>query len=182
MIHGVRDHFNLQDFLTARENTIKLVEEVVSSLEEGMNESDCLYIVDKTLKLKGVQKKWHPSKFRIGQDTLRSFSGKSGHNNCLKDGEIFFLDIGPVWNGYEGDYGKTYIFGDDLNGYKKLADGAENIFYQTSNHWKKTAVGGIELYDYARNCANILGFELNDKMSGHRLGDFPHHLFYRGRL
>lgn len=182
MIHDVREHFLLEDFLSAREKTISLVDDTISSLEEGMGEADCLELIEGKFISFGVTKKWHPPKFRIGKDTLKSFSEKSEHHQKLTPGEIFFIDIGPVWDGYEGDFGKTFVFGDDLYGHQKLADSAQDIFHKTAQCWRENSTTGSRLYDYAREYSAYLGLELNEKMSGHRIGDFPHHLFYRGTL
>lgn len=182
MIHGVRDHFQLKDFLIAREKTISIVDNLVNDLESGMGELDCLEIINKRLNDLGVAKKWHPTKFRIGEDTLKSFSEKSEFKQVLKTGEIFFIDIGPVWDGYEGDYGQTFVFGEDLYNYQGIANAAETVFKETASFWRDSNASGNKLYEFAATSANDLGFELNPKMKGHRLGDFPHHLFYRGGL
>lgn len=178
----MREHFKIEDFLNVRKKTIVLVEEIVSKLDVGMGETEIVELVETKFRANGIEKKWHPVKFRIGQDTLRSFSEKSVHNQKLETGEIFFIDIGPVWDGYEGDFGKTFVFGEDLNGYQKLADTAEDVFRKTADHWRNESVGGVKLYEFASEYAKKLGLELNTAMDGHRLGDFPHHLFYRGGL
>ena len=155
---------------------------IIKDLERGMDEQACQALVQERLSSLGVEKKWHPTKFRIGADTLKSFSEKSDSNQKLENGEIFFIDIGPVWDGYEGDFGKTFVFGEDIHHYQKLADAAQKIFDLTGAHWKDSGVSGGKLYEFAKSCAKDLGYELNEKMDGHRLGDFPHHLFYRGGL
>ena len=33
-----------------------------------------------------------------------------------------------------------------------------------------------------RSVIKLLGYQLNPNMAGHRLGDFPHALFYKGTL
>lgn len=183
-IHGVRDHFIHEDFLKVRSKTLRSIDTIAEKLEVGMNEQDGRDLIDRELKTLGVEKKWHPTKFRIGENTLCSFSEKSLVDNTLSDGEIFFLDIGPVWNGYEGDMGRTYIFGnnDQSNPYASLKETAQKIFEVTRDIWLAEKLTGIELYDFAAKVARDFGVELNTAMKGHRLGDFPHHLFYRGGM
>ena len=183
-IHGVRDNFILADFLEVRNQTLKAIDLAASQLQIGMNEKEGIEAIDKMLKDLGVVKKWHPTKFRIGENTLCSFSEKSSVNCTLQDGEIFFLDIGPVWDHYEGDMGRTYIFGDydQSNAYISLKKNTQKIFDMTKNAWKAKNLSGVELYDFAKMTAKSLGLELNTAMKGHRLGDFPHHLFYRGGM
>ena len=182
-IHSVRDTFILEDYLKTRADTLQAINNIASRLELGMSEKDGVNFIDAELKSLGVEKKWHPTKFRIGENTLCSFSEKSLVENTLTEGEIFFLDIGPVWNGYEGDMGRTYIYGDKLNSiYRNLQEGVEALFNSTKDIWKRDKLTGKDLYDFAATKATELGFELNLKMSGHRLGGFPHHLFYRGKM
>lgn len=183
-IHGVRDNFILAEFLEVRTQTLKAIDLAASQLQVGMNEKEGIEAIDKILKDLGVAKKWHPTKFRIGENTLCSFSEKSPTNSVLKNGEIFFLDIGPVWGHYEGDMGRTYIFGDydQSHPYITLKESAQKIFETTTNTWKERKLSGVELYDFAVMSAKELGLELNTAMKGHRLGDFPHHLFYRGGM
>ena len=43
-------------------------------------------------------------------------------------------------------------------------------------------MSGYKLYDFAEKCAEEKGFQLNLNMYGHRIGDFPHALHYKGKL
>ncbi|MAZ48018.1 MAG: hypothetical protein CME65_05615 [Halobacteriovoraceae bacterium] len=180
--HQTRDFFKLGDFLKARDKTVKLIDLTVSKLEEGMKEPDCIALLEKLMKDFGVEKKWHPTKFRIGSDTLKSFSEKSTDLPPLKDGEIFFIDIGPVWENYEGDYGQTFIFNQAKSEFSELASKAQQVFKYTKDQWVENNLSGTDLYKSAEKYSETLGVKLNMNMGGHRLGDFPHHLFYRGDL
>lgn len=181
-LHQTRDFFNLTEFLQARDKTIKLIDLTVSKLEEGMKEPDCIALLEQLMKDFGVEKKWHPTKFRIGSDTLKSFSEKSTELAPLKDNEIFFIDIGPVWENYEGDYGQTFIFNQTESKFTDLALKAQQVFNHTKDQWVENNLSGMELYRSAEKFSESIGVELNMNMGGHRLGDFPHHLFYRGDL
>ncbi|MBD65957.1 MAG: (Fe-S)-binding protein [Halobacteriovoraceae bacterium] len=182
MIHGTREFFELDDFLKARKETQNFVQEIVSNLREGMTEPDCIKLIDESLKEMGVKKKWHPTKFRIGADTLKSFSEKSESFPPLTSGEIFYIDIGPVWDKYEGDYGQTFIFNNTESEFSELAAKAKQVFQFTESLWREKSLDGVELYQEAAGYAESIGVILNTQMGGHRLGDFPHHLFYRGEL
>lgn len=181
-IHQTRDFFHLNDFLETRDKTIKLVHQAVESLEAGMKEPDCVELLEDIMEQNGVEKKWHPTKFRIGSDTLKTFSEKSTELAPLKPGEIFYIDIGPVWGQYEGDYGQTFIFQQTKSDLLDLSLKAKNVFDYTKEKWESDGLNGIELYKAAQDYSQTLGVKLNTAMGGHRLGDFPHHLFYRGDL
>lgn len=180
-IHNVRDSFELDKFLEARRLTMQAVDIVSGSIEIGMQEADGLDLIDTTLKKLGADKKWHPNKFRIGCNTQKSFRDISEPNIKLQENDIYFIDIGPVWDNHEGDFGNTFTVGENSE-HQEISDAARQIFDKTARFWKEKNKSGKELYDFASLSAKSFGYELNDRMKGHRIGDFPHHLFYKGGL
>lgn len=180
-IHEVRDRFNLETFLEARKLTIGAVKEIQSRVFTGMTEKDGDEIIDEILKELGITKKWHPNKFRIGRNTTKSFRDQSEEGMTLQEIDIFFVDIGPVWSDHEGDYGETFIVGDS-DKYLDISNACKKVFEKTERKWREEDLSGAELYRFAKIYADELGYELNDRMKGHRIGDFPHHLCYRGGL
>ena len=52
----------------------------------------------------------------------------------------------------------------------------------TQEAWKQDELTGVELYEFASNEAEKMNLKLNSNMYGHRLGDFPHALHYKGKL
>ncbi len=180
-IHDVRESFSLEKFLEARRLTKEAVKVVSQNVFVGMTETDGHKIIDETLEKMGAQKKWHPNKFRIGHNTTKSFRDLSDVNICLAQNDIYFIDIGPVWDNHEGDYGETFVVGENetLN---RLREDTKIVFEKTAAAWKEEKLSGRKLYDYARECAQSHGHNLNERMKGHRIGDFPHHLFYKGGM
>ncbi len=181
MIHNVGKSFNLDLFLKARELTIKAVHSVKEQVFIGMSEDEGHDLIDKTLDRLGASKKWHPNKFRIGQNTTKSFRERSEPNIKLQENDIYFIDIGPVWDGHEGDYGETFVTGSN-NEFELIRNASKDVFTQTARVWKEQGLSGADLYDFAEDYALSLGYKLNKAMKGHRLGDFPHHLFYKGGM
>lgn len=180
-INQVGENFNLSKFLLVREKTISTVKKVSELVEVGMSEADGIALIDQVLKKTGHEKNWHPHKFRIAKNTILSFSEKSDDSIRLKENDIFSVDIGPVWDNFEGDYGETFVMGSDLN-FKAIKECSEDIFTDCKKYWQENKCSGIELYDYAEKKAHEKGYILKTDMNGHRLGDFPHHVFYRGGL
>ncbi len=180
-IHGVGSNFNLENFLKVRDLTIKAVGAIASSVEIGMTEKDGSDLIDRTLNNMGSNKKWHPNKFRIGVNTSKSFSDKSAPNIKLKDNDIFFIDIGPVWQNHEGDHGNTFVLGENT-AYQKIKLACYEVFNKTADIWRNEQKTGADLYEFAEFYAKHLGYTLNIQMKGHRIGDFPHHLFYKGGM
>jgi len=179
-IEGIGPNFNEQDFLAARDKTISTVRETFSLLEEGMNAEDITQIINDQLKKRDVQRLWHPSKVRIGKNTLLSFSKPSGQEP-LQENDILFLDIGPVFNNHEGDYGETYVFGTNLE-YTRISHAVKSLFNLCHQYWKDTKASGEDLYRFADRESIKLGYHLNMSMDGHRLSDWPHSLHYKSSL
>jgi hypothetical protein len=50
------------------------------------------------------------------------------------------------------------------------------------SYWTINRVSGEELYDYASERAEHYGYILNLGNDGHRIGDFPHHIHFKGGL
>jgi Xaa-Pro aminopeptidase len=161
--------------------TKKAVNQIQQNVEIGMTEQDGLELVTQVLNELGCEKLWHPTKFRIGQNTRLSFKDKSNPSSVLQVSDLYFIDIGPVWNNYEGDYGETFVVGSNQD-FLKIKKASEEVFKQTKQYFKENKCSGQQLYLFAQKCAEEFGYYLNLKMSGHRIGDFPHHLHYRGSL
>lgn len=171
----VGDQFSDHKFQQARIKTIRAVESAAAQAFVGMTEQDGHALLDNCLQLEGVERLWHPHKFRIGSNTMKSFREASDSDVTLQPHDLFFIDIGPVFHGHEGDYGQTFSL-DLLPEDQDIFLAAKNVFKTCEKYFKESGRNGIELYNYADEQAGSLGFELNRKMYGHRLGDFPHAL------
>src|SRR5690554_3986519 len=144
-----------------------------SHVEPGISEEEGLELLEELFKRNGVEKKWHPSKFRIGKNTLKSFREVSEPGIRLQKEDIYFLDIGPVLNGQEADFGQTFTVGQNSE-HSKIQRASKQVWEELAVHWKVDKLSGKKLYQKGVEIADKLGYELNEKMGGHRLGDFPH--------
>jgi methionyl aminopeptidase len=66
--------------------------------------------------------------------------------------------------------------------HKLIAQSSIKIFNEVSRYWKESKTTGHKLYEFASRRAQVLGFKLNLGNDGHRIGDFPHHVHFRGGL
>jgi hypothetical protein len=180
LINNVGEKFDLSKLLEARNLTINVVKNIAKSVFLGMSEEDGIKLIDLELKKFHVQKLWHPHKFRIGKNTTKSFKEESDPNVRLANGDIFFIDIGPVFFDHEGDYGETFVF----STYEKseFSQKAKILFDFGSKCFVELDLTGKDLYVALAKEALNLKVKLHPKTLGHRLGDFPHHLFYRGKM
>jgi Xaa-Pro aminopeptidase len=180
-IEGTSAKFNLETYLEARKMARKIILLTASQVDVGMTEADGEEILDQLFKNFGIEKKWHPHKFRIGVNTTKSFREKSEPNIKLAQNDIYFIDIGPVIDGHEADFGQTFTTGQNPEN-SLLQKSSRDVFNEVQTIWKEEGLSGTELYSRAAEMADSKGYILNTNMNGHRLGDFPHALYYKGKL
>jgi Xaa-Pro aminopeptidase len=175
--------FSHDALIDARRKTKKAIALVASSIVPGMLEEDARQLAKSTLQQLGSQKGWHKILVRFGSNTTKNFQEPSDQSVRLADGDIFFLDIGPVWGDTEGDGGETFVVGKhpdpDMSG---CADDVKRIFHAVRTQWLTSGMTGKELYDFASVTAADMGWVLNLELTGHRLSDFPHSAYYDGTL
>lgn len=176
-----RKDFSPYEFLDVRQRGWALLREMVGEIRPGMTEPDAQAILKEILQRHGAEKSWHKPVIRFGKDTLKTFSPASDPTIRLAENDIFFLDFGPVWNGYEADIGETFVLGDDPD-MKKCAIESRVLFDLVRDQWRDSGMSGAELYDFAEKAAQSRGWLLVRDVDGHRLGDFPHHAHFRGGL
>ncbi|EQC47457.1 M24 family metallopeptidase [Bacteriovorax sp. Seq25_V] len=163
----------------SRIQTIQIVKDFAKNLPLGITENEAKTRLEGVFNKAGSTKFWHPTKFRIGINTNKSFRDTSDEGITLQEDDVFFIDIGPILDGHEADYGETFCNGEKFN---FLANASKEVFNKTAKIWKEETITGAQLYDKASQIAKEMGYTLNTKMAGHRIGDFPHHIHYRGSL
>lgn len=179
-IENVGSDFNLELYLKAREKTIEAVSKTAKLIKPGMTEASGLEILNHQLTQLGIEKFWHPSKFRMNKNTTKNFRDTS-EDVVLQEEDVFFIDIGPVFYAHEGDYGETFFVGENEI-HEHLKNASKCVFQKTQQAWREKTLTGKALYEFASREAQKLGYHLNSNMYGHRLGDFPHALHHKGKL
>lgn len=178
--------FDLQKYLKARELCHKAADLIIDRIEVGMTEKDGQALVKSVFSEFDITKFWHPTKFRMVTDTTKTFRDLPDENLKVADLDMVFIDIGPIIENHEADFGRTVVLnksGGALNPeHVKLARASEEIFRATEKHWQQTGATGIKLFEYAQNKTAELGYRLDHRMAGHRLGDFPHQVFSKHKL
>jgi len=71
------ENFSEEKFFKAREKTKKAVKQISQMVQPGCTEEYGNSLIDAVLNSLGSEKKWHPNKFRIGVNTIKSFRDKS---------------------------------------------------------------------------------------------------------
>jgi Xaa-Pro aminopeptidase len=180
-VEKTKADFSVEKMLEIRAKTQQAVERIAAQVKVGMLEEDANKMVVDTLREMGATKAFHKPYVRFGSNTTITFGADSVPGVRLGEDDIFFIDIAPVWDGYEGDAGDTYVTGSNPE-MKRCALDAKKIFEAVSAKWKSDKSTGAELYDFAQKMAKDLGWELNLDLGGHRLGDFSSAEHYEGPL
>lgn len=185
LLEKTGEKFDLEIYFKSRHHCQELVKKIAAQVAAGMSEKDGQELIKEVFQNEGIQKFWHPSKFRIGSDTIKRFRELPDPNISLTSGELFFIDVGPIIENHEADYGETFIYDSQIvknSNFISIAEASKKIWKHTAQAWKENHLTGKGLFEFAENYSKMLGYKLNPKMAGHRLGDFPHALFSKEQL
>ena len=128
----------------------------------------------------GMRRGWHHIIVRFGPNTTKDFMARSEPGVVLGEDDIFFIDIGPVYDDTEGDAGDTFVVGTTptISG-PRTRCGTSGTRCASSGSPRAHRQGALRLRHRHRS---RLGWKLNMDLSGHRLSDFPHSAHYDGPL
>ncbi|WP_159876837.1 M24 family metallopeptidase [Aquitalea denitrificans] len=178
---AVGPQFSLSKMLHARDRTFAAIDRIAEQIHPGMTEQQAKTLAKTTLDAMGMDRIWHGIIIRFGSSTLKTFRQKNDPENVLREDDIFFIDLGVVWDGHEGDSGASFVVGDDAQ-MQACAHAAQALWQQVSDWWQQTGCAGTALYDYAAEQAAAMGWQLNLDVKGHRVSDFPHAIYQAGDL
>jgi Xaa-Pro aminopeptidase len=121
----------------------------------------------------GVQSHWHKRVVRTGANTLRPYR-EDPPDLTIQPDDILFVDLGPVFEAWEADFGRTYVLDDDPLKHR-LHDDLEPTFRAVKAHFQSHPdVTGAALYDVACGLAANAGWTFGGTIAGHLVGEFPH--------
>lgn len=173
--------FSLSSMQTARAFSQLAVRRIASGMRPGMTHAQAHDLAMATLQKLEMERNWHPIVIRFGEDTLKTFREISDPGRVLGEQDIFFVDIGPVWEGHEGDAGDTFVTGDDPQMHA-CAEAARTLWHDVAARWRAGKLSGQALYAYAAERAQAMGWRLNLDIKGHRVCDFPHAIYRASKL
>lgn len=178
---AVGSQYVLDQMQAARAKTWEIVDRVSRYVKSGMRESEATAYCKEVIAELGADRIWHPVLIRFGENTLKTFKQRSDGDPTLQENDTFFIDLGVVWNGHEGDVGATFVVGGD-DEMKACASAAQTLFNEVKLRWETSKVSGTALYEFAHRRATELGWRLNLDIKGHRVSDFPHAIYKAGGL
>lgn len=173
--------YDIEAMRHAQAMTWQAIDRVSRRIKPGMLESEAVALGKQVLAELDAQRIWHPMLIRFGSNTLKTFKQRSDGDPQLGEDDIYFIDMGAVWQGHEGDAGATFTTGSDAEK-QACAAAAKTLFEVVEQRWKTGTVQGMELYRFAEEQAASMGWTLNLDIKGHRVCDFPHAVHRGGNL
>ena len=124
-------------------------------------------------RMYGITRYWHKRIVRAGRNTLQPYD-ENPPDLTVSEDDIVFLDLGPVFEDWEADFGRTYVIGADPLKLKLCRD-IEEAFASGKKYFQRNPdITGAELFRYAQRLAEEAGWEFGGRIAGHLIGQFPH--------
>jgi Xaa-Pro aminopeptidase len=177
---AVGDRFDPQQMQHARERTWAALHGIRERMRPGISEDEAKAEAAEVFRALGMERLWHPVIIRIGPNTTKTYRERSEPVR-LGENDIYFIDLGLVFEGHEGDVGDTFVVGHAPER-QACADSARELFRITADAWRSQGLSGEALYAFAEQQAQAMGWRLNHEIKGHRVSDFPHSVHKAGDL
>ena len=143
-------------------------------IRPGLSESRLNEDIYKLAKeMYGITTYWHKRIVRAGSNTLAPYA-ENPPDLTIGEDDILFLDLGPVFEDWEADFGRTFVLGSDPQKLK-LRDDVGRAFAEGKHYFHQTPdITASQLFRYAVTLANKSGWEFGGRIAGHLIGQFPH--------
>jgi Xaa-Pro dipeptidase len=160
----------------AQDKAVRLFEEVEARglIRAGITEGELngkIYALAK--EMFGVSTYWHKRIVRAGRNTLLPYD-ENPPDLMIGEDEILFVDLGPVFEDWEADFGRTFVIGNDPLKLKMKRDVEEAFALGKRYFDEHPAVTSRELYLHVESLAAQFGWEWGGPIAGHLIGHFPH--------
>ena len=169
------DHVSTQ-LLSAQIKAEALFAEVVKSgmVKAGKLESELTAEIHALAQSRfGVRRHWHKRIARSGPNTLLTYHDRDSDRRITED-DIVYLDLGPVFEAWEADFGRTYVVGSDPLKHRLVRNLAEAFARGKQLYEQTPALTAGQLYDFVAGLAAEHGWEFGHSAAGHLIGHFPH--------
>ncbi|WEN14892.1 M24 family metallopeptidase [Rhodanobacter sp. AS-Z3] len=165
----------------ARERSWAALHGIRERMHPGISEAEAKVEAMEVFRELGYQRLWHPVLVRIGANTTKAYRQASDPTVRLGENDCYFIDLGLVFDGHEGDVGDTFVIGNAPQ-QQACAEAARTLFHEVADTWRRQGLSGRALYAFAEQRAAAMGWRFNHATKGHRVGDFPHSIHKGGDL
>lgn len=161
---------------TAQSKAERLFQEIEAQglIRAGVSESQvnaAIYALAE--KMYGITTYWHKRIVRAGKNTLAPYA-ENPPDLLIREDDILFLDLGPVFEDWEADFGRTFVIGSDPVKLK-LRDDIGAAFAEGKRYFHEHPdIIANQLFAYATSLATKSGWEFGGRIAGHLIGHFPH--------
>jgi Xaa-Pro dipeptidase len=166
----------VERLLDAQEKAAQLFDEIERRvmIRPGVAEQELSGdIHDLAAEMFGVTRHWHRRIVRAGENTLQPFQARPP-DRVIADDDIVFVDLGPIFEEWEADFGRTFVLSDDPDK-KALRDALPRVWQAGRDYFDgHPGVTGAELFDFVVGVTHAEGFEFGSSIAGHLVGEFPH--------
>lgn len=160
----------------AQEKAIALFAEVEARglVAPGVGEREASdRIRDLANEMFGTTKHWHKRIVRSGPNTLAPYQ-ENPPDRVIDENDIAFVDFGPIFEEYEADFGRTYVFGDDPDKHRLVRDLPRIFDAGRAAFEADPGITGKQLYAEVERLAAEAGWSIGIWHTGHLVGEFPH--------
>ena len=148
----------------------------------GKSESQISEEILNLAKVKlGVDIFWHKRIVRAGKNTLHPYK-EDPSDLILQHDDILFLDLGPVFEEWEADFGKTYVIGNDPLKLKLKNDIETSWVLLKKQIQDSPSITARDVYHLAEQEAIKNGWEFGGEIAGHIIGKYPHEKLEKGNF
>ncbi|KAM3502946.1 hypothetical protein MY10362_004506 [Beauveria mimosiformis] len=121
----------------------------------------------------GLETHWHKRIVRSGPNTLAAYKDNPP-DRIIEADDILVVDLGPVFEKWEADFGRTYVLGGDPRKLR-VRDALEPLWLDIRRRYRERPdMTGAELYAIARSAGEAQGWTWGAHIAGHIVGAFPH--------
>lgn len=155
-------------------NVLDLIER---SIREGMTTKDLDKIAYDYIKSCGATPSFlgysgYPASICTSIDEM-VVHGIPSEDVVIKSGQIVSVDVGVIYNGWQGDAARTFMVGEVSEEKKKLVEVTKQCFFNAVEHLRDgTPLGDIGYYVQSHAEAN--GFSVVRALVGHGIGKEMH--------
>jgi Xaa-Pro aminopeptidase len=143
---------------------------IVAGRTETEVEADIFALAEERL---GVRQHWHRRIVRSGPNTLTTAADYPDSRTIEADDTVY-VDLGPVFETWEADIGRTYALGASEAKHRLVAD-LPRVFDRVQARYRAAPdITGAELYAFALAAAADHGWVFGGAIAGHLVGEFPH--------
>ena len=120
----------------------------------------------------GVEKYWHRRVIRSGPHTRMIFR-ELPPDRTIEEDDIVSLDLAPIFDSLEADFGRTFVLGHDPEKLRLAGDLAA-VFDECRAHYAASPdLTGRDLFAYVGRAAEARGWTFGGVHAGHLIGAFP---------